>query len=523
MRGLTKYYLKKLFSDFFCMNFKFILTIAVFSFYTAYNLSILEGTNCSVLEYALLAISDHYYTVFFLLLIYSIIIRNLNKEKNMSIVLRAGRHYSYYVSKLIAVAIFNVSLIFFHVMVAIIIASFKYCWNNQFSFAIDSIFLVSDVSMVFHNSFSSPLTALICVCLYLAMGLLLYAGGVILCSHFFSEKIVVLTEIVVYLLVITTLNRNIDALVPHFFLLNYMILHRAIGYNIVSISIFIFIIIIGILLIIANRQRHRILQLAFRKALLPLRSFGEILTYKNIAILVMVIFVLSVLNIIKYKSEVGSALGYVITNFIGYGLGYLNIVDFLQLIITNGLPVYILAMYFGDKMSMRNVVMIRFQRRSRWFSDIQFSMLFVVLFQMILICLFTFLVSSVGIFGTMLEYGDELNIYLKNTWGFIIVGLVLRILEIMFLQMIFMVLFSRVKNVTIAFLITMSLYLLVVIFDWKWIPFGLSSLYRLIEFDDSNLLINALIAAVIFVSGYVVMYVYLIKSKAVRMLISEKC
>lgn len=41
-----------------------------FSFYTSYEFRILDGSNCSVIEYVLYVMSDYYYFIFFFLVIH---------------------------------------------------------------------------------------------------------------------------------------------------------------------------------------------------------------------------------------------------------------------------------------------------------------------------------------------------------------------------------------------------------------------------------------------------------------------
>lgn len=519
MRNLTLYFTKKIFGGFYSFNSKLFLMVAVFSFYSTFNLRILDQTECSVFEYALYAMSDHYYIVFFFFIMYSVIIFDLIKDSNSFILLRANRYYSYFVSKLTANAAFTISIVFLHALLAIIIGSFKHGWNNSFSIELNSITALSQIGMIFKEAFNSPLAALISVCLYLSLGLCVFSGFLILISHFFTEKAVIITEICVYLLIIISLQLNIDRTVPYFFIINYFLLHRALGYHIPIVLTAISVMMVVFMLIIANQQRYRILNHTF-KTLLSIKVFGEVFTLKKMIAFVLTALILSALNIIKYNTTVGSGLDYTAMIFMGYGIGYINIIDFLHLIILNGIPIYILSVYFGNKDSMRSIVIVRYRHRSRWFLNIQLAMLGLILFEFILVSLITFLMSSAGIAFGILDSYNAGN--LVNSAGIFWAGFVLRIFEIMFLQMVFLLLYAFMKSVIASFLTTISLYLFVLFFDGKFIPFGLSSLCRVLELSGNSLFYKSIVPAVIFSICYFVMYVYMIKSKAVCTLVSER-
>lgn len=124
---------------------------------------------------------------------------------------------------------------------------------------------------------------------------------------------------------------------------------------------------------------------------------------------------------------------------------------------------------------------------------------------------------------TLLE-NEKQNIYLSIddysgefvTGSSISAGFGLRVLELMFLQMMYFLLFSCLKNITASFLLTMSLYLSVIYINGRWLPFGLSSLYRVIGSEGDGIYRNTLISAVIFIFGYFLIYGYFMKYGVVR-------
>lgn len=511
---MTKYFVKKLFSEFYSFNIKLLLVIAVFSFYSTYNLSVLDSSGCSVFEYALLGMSDHYYTVFFFLVMYIVIMIGSIKDSNDFVVMRNGRYYSYYLKKLIAIALFSISIVFFHAILITIIGSFKHGWVNCFSSELSPYISVSELSAVFRSCFSTPLAALVSVCLYLSLGLCVISGSLMLVSHCFSEKVVILSGICIYLIIVVTLQLNIDRVAPLFFINNYLFLHRAISYGMPVMFSAVSIGLIALLLLLANRQRGYLVK-HITNLFSPVKIFGEMISLKNIITIVSVLVVLAILNVIKFKADANSGAGYTLMLFWGYGLGYLNIIDFFHLIIINGIPVYILAAYLGNKASMRSIVMIRYGRMQKWFSSIQLSMLIVILLHLTMLCLFSLLIGFVN--SNYSQTGSDGMLFSSvNSLYSIAVGLVLRTFEIMFLQMVFLVATSLLKSITISYFLTMFLYLSVAMFSYKYIPFGLSSLCRVLEISDKGLLFNTFSVLAVFAGFYMALLVYMIKIGAHR-------
>ena len=161
--------------------------------------------------------------------------------------------------------------------------------------------------------------------------------------------------------------------------------------------------------------------------------------------------------------------------------------------------------------------MIRYSRKREWFMCVQYSMLLLILFQLGLQCIFTFILGSADAFlGISGQFGSDA---LPENWplGFLAAaGFGLRVLELMFLQMLYFWMFSCLRNITTSFLLTMSLYLSTVSGYGKWLPFGLSSLCRVIGQEGDDIYWNVLVSVVIFIVGYFLLYGCFIRYNVVR-------
>ena len=335
-------------------------------------------------------------------------------------------------------------------------------------------------------------------------------------SHYISDKMVILFEMVWYLTVLVTLQLHIDTKMPLIFFINYLFLHRALMYNIPFLTIICSAIVLFFLIFMSGLWRQNIKKFVLSLRL-PVRLFGELFTYKKLILLIFTNFVLSILNIIKYRYDVKAGSEYATAVFMGYGTGYFNLVDFLHLVILNGIPIYILSVYFGNKDSMRSNVMIRYRKRRDWFWRIQYSIFLIILIQWGLQCVFNYLLGTAGIFFNLA--GNQESIIFTGPVPLAclyITGFGLRVLELIFLQILYFLILSFSRNETTSFLITMSLYLSVIFFDNKWIPFGLSSLCRMIDMDIQKLFINALISGLFFLVSYLGICVYIVKCDAMK-------
>lgn len=513
MLNITKFYLKKLFREFYCVNGRLLLMVAVFSFYTSYEFRILDGSNCSVIEYVLYVMSDYYYFIFFFLVIYGVIIYGEIKDSGLFVLQRTTKYGYYYAGKMAAFSVFTASIILLHVIIAVLIGLAGRGWGNVFAVPEGQL---SEIGLIFQDAFRTPAGALAAVCCYRILGLSLYAGILLLLSHYMQDRIIIVVQTIVYLLTIVTLHKNADWKIPLVFFINYLFLHRALLNQIAFQAV-----ICGFVALAALLSASGLWRAHTRKWVqslrIPVRILGGIITGKRIALLIVMYFILAVTAIIKFRFEADSGGGYILSAFMGCGLGYMNLIEFLHMLIFNGIPIYILSVYLGDNNSMRNNVMIRYSRKREWFMCVQYSMLLLILFQLGLQCIFTFILGSADNFwGMSGKFGSDA---LPENWslGFLAAaGFGLRVMELMFLQMLYFLLFSCLNNITASFLLTMSLYLSTVSVYGKWLPFGLSSLCRVIGQEGDNIYWNALVSAVIFIFGYFLIYGCFIKYDVVR-------
>lgn len=512
MKNIAKYYTKKVFSEFYSLNIKPYLFIAVFSFCTSYNLGKINA--CSIFEYALLGMSDQYYFVFFFLMMYMLTLSDFMKDSNVMFIVRSDKYFQYFSGKMLAMILFTVSAVIFHVIIIICSGLLKHRWNNVFVDSLGVTGTLEELHILYQNFFASPFMALLAVCFYMSLGLCIMTGLLMLISHFFSDKITLLSEVIVFFLTVLALQRNIDFSRPKLFLINYLFLHRILNYE-HSFSFWMRGILALISLFFLAKWKKKPVVRNIKKIFSPIKIFGEMLSCKNIFIFLVVLFVLTILSMLDLNASSNIYFKSINQLFWGYGTGYFHVMDFLKIIIMNGLSLYILCMFLENKFSMRSIVMIRYQKRMEWFKRLQLSMLLLIVFQLASMCLFTFIIKLLELLfraeGTIHFWnylGDNLSM------NGIAIAFFLRVFEIMFIQMLFWVLRSYLRNSTsVAFGIVIALYFTVVIFRFQYLPFGLSSLCRFFDLSNKGQALYCTWAVAIFIGGYSIMYLYIIKNK----------
>lgn len=179
--------------------------------------------------------------------------------------------------------------------------------------------------------------------------------------------------------------------------------------------------------------------------------------------------------------------------FLGYNFGYFNYIELLKLIVFNSIPLYLLCVFYeNEKNSISPIILVRCKSRLSYFLKIQFAtFIFILIYLLIqIICNITisFIFLSKKLEPNLLL--DIFNIYNFNTdniYYLIFFSIFLRFLELTLLQLIFLVILSVLKNITLSFYVNIGFYCFL-IFDniyIKYLPHGISSIYRILNYDDN--------------------------------------
>lgn len=495
MGKITGYYAKQIFGEFYGAHWRLFLTVALFSFYTSANTAKLREQGCSAIVCALLAMSDYYYFVFYFLILYSLMILSFIRGKSACVTVRTGRRFRDYAAKMLAVALFTFAVVFLHAVLAFALGISGQNPENKFRDIPASLSGFSEINAVFQNNFATPLSALIAVCLFLGLGLCVYAGIIILVSEMLPKKATVFAVVLFYILTVAALNRGADARALQLFPVNYLFLHRALLNGIAPKLLRNEAVAAAVLLFLADRQRGR----CFKKLKIPLRVFGELLTRRRVLLFFAFFAAISALNVIKNYSPAHAGLDYAALQFLGYGGGYLNLVEFFGLLLINGVPAYVLCVWLGNENSMRGMVLLRYRSAKKFFFHLQLSMLAAAVAEVFFLFAANAVAGGVAVCIAGTRAGGASEISAAMLCG----GMVSRVMELMCVQMLCLLCAGVFRSATGAFLAALSGYATLIFCNLKWNPFGLSSLYRTAQLSGFW---EKMIPYLIFVGIYMLFY-----------------
>lgn len=199
-----------------------------------------------------------------------------------------------------------------------------------------------------------------------------------------------------------------------------------------------------------------------------------------ITIFIMLIIVLlnSLYFIGSYPESSGGDI--LLNNFAGYGLGYFNLVPFMFLVLLNNIPLYFLSSFLSDNSFKNSHVTIRLKSPRKWFVSIQLSYFTFILFYYFLVFILSIIIASICSFNSVnkFNYLEAYTILSDSLWINIFYIIILRILEAILIQLLFLLIYVNSRSITIGFYLAVAPYLLIFYNIWNYYPYGLSSLLR---------------------------------------------
>lgn len=203
--------------------------------------------------------------------------------------------------------------------------------------------------------------------------------------------------------------------------------------------------------------------------------------------------------------------GDIISNtFLGYGLGYFHFVSFIFLLLLNNIPLYFFCSFLSDSSIKNSHIFIRIKHPKNWFFSIQISyFIFVLCYYMLAFIETTIIASafSINSINQISFLNEEINV-MGSIWINIVFAFILRVLEIMFIELFFLFLYVNIKKITTTFYIAICPYLLLLFNKLGKNPYGLSSLLRQDSYDSVYLSIFYLMLLCILLFLYFMFFGY---------------
>lgn len=431
-----------------------------------------QATSLSYEQFVLNMITEHYYLTYFMIPVF-LLFTYKNLEDDMDYVLIRSRYYwQYFLAKASAFLLNMIGFvgIQFIVMMLLGIGLRK---DNSFSLFGGNHFGIGELFIEYANHFSTPLHASIVAGAYMIVGLTVVSIIFLLLHHFLEKKAVSVVMITIYFFM--TLGLKIPGLnvIPILFMDNYIILHHnftASGKIVMSlISMLIILIVTGILVKYFWQKRPK-WTMKFRKRGITFYYARYLFTKRNVAILLAVLFFISLWKVVNVSFEEEAMAGdFFLSMFYGHGVNEFNMISFIEMLILNGGPLYLLAIFVETIHNEQNLgLTIRMKHKRNWtLAILQIAVAFITLYVVLMI--------GVGIVICMI-----VNLPIDGLTVFLIQLSLLKFLDVLFQFLLFFMLFIWKRNVTMAFLIVLASNAISLL-PMMWViyfPTGLSSMAR---------------------------------------------
>lgn len=233
-----------------------------------------------------------------------------------------------------------------------------------------------------------------------------------------------------------------------------------------------------------------------------IKWYLRMLFCKNNILIMGVFNVVFVMNAL-FNNEVLTFNDLIILQFYGHGVGYFNFIDFIGLIIYNGIPIYLFSNFLEMERKDRSIFLnIRLKNKKQWFSSVIFcGIVFIFTYVLVSLCI-SFIVGML--------YGFNNDLSTINVKSLYLLILITKSLELIFYFLVVITCYIYTKNSISGFLLVQSGY-----FSYffksdisKYTPMGMGSLARISEFVGEQG-ISCLVVVSILLTINIFIYLYL--------------
>lgn len=469
MNSLFKLELSKLLSK------KFILIWIVL---IVLNLDTRINGSLSSQQFIVEAMSNHYYTIYFMIPMFLLIIISSLDDDAEYVLIRSKTYWNYFKSKIYAYGIFSILFVLSQILI-ILIMSIGLKNDNNFN----NINLSYEVLHFYSNKFSNPSELIFYMIAYMILGIFMTSLVMFTINNYLNKKLAIKVIIFIYLMAFVSIK--IESLKPISFLFisTYIIFHHGFifGFGITSNLI---IEILFILLMFKINKNLWIKDSILNKKHMfnydiKKNTSNNIGIYKyhsksllNKYSIMCIIFVLIVMSIWKLMIS-GDNLSmneYLLNIFSGTFIGELKPLIILEMLVFNLTPIYLLSVFIEKECNDRTLFFnIRLKTSLAWFkSIITASLKFILVYTVLNILIPIFLGMTIGL-------NSE-----RGLWNLLFLIFITKLLSIIFEFFSLFLVYSFTNNITISFF-SLIVFNLISIFPFKYIyysPFGISSLKR---------------------------------------------
>ena len=433
-----------------------------------FNLDTRINGNLSSQQFIVEALSNHYYTIYFMIPMFLLMIISGLDDDYQYALIRSKTSWNYFKSKIYAYGIFST---LFVLSQCLIIAIMSIGLRNDDSFNnINS--MMYDVLYFYSNKFNSPSEIILYMTIYMILGIFMTSLLICTISHYFSKKTSIKIIIFVYLLSALSIKITVPKFISFLFINTYIIFHHSFIFGI-GITPNLIIEILFILLICKINKDYWNKDISIKKTLKNRGIYRyhskSLFSKSNIMAMTFVLIIMSMWKLTPLDNDL-SVNNYLINIFSGSFFGEFNPFTLLEMLVLNLTPIYLLGIFIERECNDRTVFLnIRLGSTLPWFkSIITVSLKFILLYTVLNVLIPIFI-------GILLGTNFEPGIY-----NLIFTIFITKLLSVVFEFFILFLVYTFTKNITVSFFILILFNLVSMILSKfiYYIPFGISSLLR---------------------------------------------
>lgn len=419
-------------------------------------------------QYLLSVVSDHYYLIYFVIPMVLLTYYSWMEDDSEITILRFRSYFSYFCRKWLAAGAAALAILSVQTAV-ILLTGAGLAGGNHWGLLEGTA--VSELFSVLERYFKNPASAFAAYSGFQMAGTWFMAGFCMWLGHFAGSRWTVWILMFLYVLAAVWIKIPLLQGFPVTGLNHLLILHHSLGGGRMAVTVVTVGLLTVIMLVTARflwRFRFRYVPV-FHRGLVPY-YMRKLCSKKNLAVLCAVIAVIAGYKGLTYPNE-STAEDWVFLLFSGHGTGYLHILSFLEMLIVNGSPIYLLAAFMEETVSGQSLfVSIRAEGRRRMVLSLwTASFLFLFLY-----CVFWLIGGLLGI----QFLGFPIT---KNGWKWLTGSVSLKFCDMLFQYMVMFTIYLCTKQITAGFLALIGgNFLCVLPFGIAaFCPFGLSSMVRM--------------------------------------------
>lgn len=488
-----------------------VLDILVYSFICGTNLQLAKETGMTSFEYVLHCVTNHYFLLYFLLIVYLLLITQYLRQTQDIQIIRYESKKRWMQIESLSLLLFSLLFSGIHFIIPCVIGLLKLPFSSGFlvNSKMNAWNEMLELLVEYRNWFSSPVIASICAVLFLAMGLWLIS---IILRKVLTEFGIISALILMGGIVINTtlgLKTDLDDFAFPLFINKYLILHHTLFSN-GWIGVFLIICVPCLLFAVFGINFH--LNRRYGKTIMvddQQHLSIALINNLNMKKMIGVTFVYCLVNAISllFIEKAPGMPDFVLYMFVGGSEKSIALRDLLSYIFMMSVPVYFIAVYEETIRTYQSTPMlIRYEKKSHlehaiWKIEIRFIFVyFLILLGSIQLIGIGLSLKSGLLFGQYItDVTAMLGIGLQSTLFLLVFGMVLRAAELFLIVILFRWFRSMTENTSLSFICALSGYVFL-LFPMRlnlFLPYGAGSLTRIAYFYNGNRLAPYLAVALI--------------------------